>query len=178
MAKKTVPKLALLVLLGFIAFPAAALTISVAPSEGEEYAPPPDGSGSPLRSLVSGCMDLLFDSGWIVTDSAATRGPRSAWIRGGDALSEAREGLVDYMIAIYVDWVPSSFHKGILLPATVAYSIVRVSDGKTIIEGEVKGSPDSEETSTHFAEAASQVGTLVAQACVKPLRTLAEGGEL
>lgn len=178
MANHAARKLALLVLLAAIALPAAALTVSVAPAEGKEYAPPPDGAGSPLRFLMSGCMDALFDAGWIVTDSAASRVPRSDWGRGAEALAEAREGRVDYMIAIYVDWSPSSFHKGVLLPSAVAYGIVRVKDGKTIIEGEVKGSPDTEETSTHFAEAASRVGAQLAQACAKSLRSFSTGGDI
>jgi hypothetical protein len=178
MATTLFRKLALLALMGFLAFPVVGMTVSVVPAEGKDYAQPPDGSGSPLGYLMSGCMGVLFDSGWIVTDAAAFLGPRTAWKPADYALPDAREGLVDFVIAIYVDWAPSSFHKGTLLPANVAYSLVRVADGKTIIEGEVEGSPDSEETSTHFAEAASSVGERVAQACSKPLKTLAMGGEL
>jgi hypothetical protein len=175
-------KLGLLFLLASLICPAAAMTISVVPAEGKDYAPPPDGSGSPLGYLMSGCMGVLFDSGWIVTDAEAFRGPRSAWSVSGGALAGtlegAREGLVDYLIALYVDWTPSSFLKGTLLPAAVAYSIVRVADGKIIIEGEVEGSPDTEQTADHFAEAAARVGAGVALSCVKPLRALAMGGEL
>jgi len=178
MAKTLFRKLALLALLGFLALPVFGMTISIVPAEGKDYAPPPDGSGSPLGFLMSGCMGLLFDSGWIVTDAEAFRGPRAAWKPVDYALPGAREGLVDYLIAIYVDWAPSSFNKETLLPNHVAYSLVRVADGKTIIEGELVGSPDSEEASTHFADAASRVGALVARACEKPLKTLAMGGEL
>jgi len=178
MATTTFRKLAFLALLGFLALPVSGMTVSVVPAEGKDYAPPPDGSGSPLGFLTSGCMGVLFDSGWIVTDADVFRGPRAAWKPADYALPEAREGLVDFLIAIYVDWAPSSFHDGTLLPARVAYSLVRVADGKTMIEGEVEGSPDSEEASKHFADAAARVGERVAQACAKPLKTLAMGGEL
>jgi hypothetical protein len=177
MATIPFPKIAIFALITSFAFQAAALTVSVAPAEGEGYAPPPDGQGSPMRFLVSGCMDVFFDAGWIVTDSEAVRGPRSSWVPADRALAGASEGLVDFVVAIYVDWASSAFHKGTLLPGTVSYSIVRVADGKTIIEGEVKGSPDSEEASSHFAEAASMAGARVAQACARSLRTLAMGGE-
>jgi hypothetical protein len=175
----TIPlrKIAFFALFISIAFQAAALTVSVAPAEEADYAPPPDGRGSPIRFLVSGCMDVFFDAGWIVTDSEAFRGPRSSWVPADRALAGASEGLVDFVVAIYVDWAASTFHKGALLPGAVSYSIVRVADRKTIIEGEVKGSLDSEETSSHFAEAASMVGARVAQACARSLRTLAMGGE-
>jgi hypothetical protein len=176
----TIPlrKLAFFALFLSLALQAAALTVSVAPAEGKDYAPPPDGTGSPLEFLVSGCMGTFFDSGWIVTDSAAYRGSREAWSPKDYAMAEAKDGMVDFIIALYVAWAPSAFHKGILLPASVAYSIVRVADGKTVVEGEVKGSSDSEDAAAHFDEVASRVGAQVAQACAKPLKTLAVGGEL
>jgi hypothetical protein len=178
MATNPFRKLALFALCCSLALPAAALTVSIAPAEGSDYASPPEGSGSPLEFLVSGCMGVLYDAGYIVTDSEAYRAPRAAWNPKDHTLSGAKEGLVDCIVALYVDWVPSAFSKGTLLPVAVAYCVVRVADGSIIIEGEVKGNPDSEEASSHFAEAASMVGARVAQACSKPLRTLAMGGEL
>jgi hypothetical protein len=176
MAITTVRKAALLALLASMAYTSAAMTVSVVPAEGKDYAPPPDGSGSPMGYLVSGCMNPLFDSGWVVTDAEVFRGPRSAW-SPGYALEGAREGLVDYVIALYVEWAPSSFHKDALLPADVAYRIVRVADGKVIMEGDVEGVPDSEEASARFDETASRAGARAALACAKMLRTLAMGGE-
>jgi hypothetical protein len=177
MANTMIQKLALLAVLASLACAASALTVSVAPAEGTAYAPPPDGSGSPLGFLVSGCMNMLFDSGCVVTDSEAFRGPRSAWGEFGPALRGAREGYVDYVIALYVDWSPSSFRKDTLLPAAIAYSLVRVADGKVLIEGDMAGSPDSEDASAHFEQVATQAGAEAALPCVKLLKTLAMGGE-
>jgi hypothetical protein len=181
MAAPMLRKLAFLAFFVSLASAAPALTVSVAPAEGSAFAPPPEGSGSPIGYLVSGCMNLLFDSGWVVTDAEAFRGPRSAWGDSGGtlagALKGAKEGLVDYLIALYVDWTPSSFNKDALLPALVSYSLVRVGDGKVILEGDVGGSPDSEEAAAHFTQAASQAGAQAALPCVKLLRTLAMGGE-
>ena len=127
--------------------------------------------------LVSGCLNAFFDAGFIVTDDAAFRGPRSAWEGSGYSLAGAKEGLVDYVVSLYVDWAPSSFHKDALLPTGIAYSLVRVSDGKIIIKGDMAGIPDSEEASAHFAQTASQAGARIALPCVESLRTLAMGGE-
>jgi len=85
MAKMMLRKLALLAFLSSLACSAAALTVSIVPSEGKGYAPPPDGSGSPLRFLVSGCLDRLFDAGYVVTDANADRVSRSDWGLGGVA---------------------------------------------------------------------------------------------
>jgi hypothetical protein len=177
MAEKSFRKLTLLALLAALACEAAALTVSVVPAEGKAFSPPPDGSGSPLGYLVSGCLNAFFDAGFVVTDDAAFRGPRSAWEGSSFALAGAREGLVDYIVALYVDWAPSAFHKDALLPTGVAYSLVRVSDGKLIIKGDMAGIPDSEEAAAHFAQAASQAGARIALPCVESLRTLAMGGE-
>jgi hypothetical protein len=180
MAKTMLRKLALLAFLSSLACSAAALTVSIVPSEGKGYAPPPDGSGSPLRFLVSGCLDRLFDAGYVVTDANADRVSRSDWGLGGVAagiLEEAREGLVDYIIALYVDWMPSTFHKDVLLPASIEYRLVRVADGKVMIDGDTAGSSDSEESSSHFDRTASQAGAKAALPCVEILKALAMGGE-
>ena len=180
MAEIRAKKTTLLAILAALAWSAAAQTVSVVPAEGADFAPPPEGSGSPIGYLVSGCLGALFEAGFVVTDETVFRGPRSAWEGSGGGLERglagAKEGLVDYVIAIYVDWAPSSFHKSVLLPAGIAYGLVRVSDGKTIIKGETAGVPDSEEASARFAETASQAGAQAALPCVKSLRTLAMGG--
>jgi hypothetical protein len=180
MRGKTPKRLALPVLLLSLAGAAAALTVSVAPSEGLAYAPPPDGSGSPLGFLTSGCLSQLFDAGFVVTDAAPTRLPRSAWDASGASdpvLPEARAGLVDYVIALYAEWKPSAFHKDVLLPARIEYRLLRVSDGSVLAEGEVEGAVDSEDASAHFESTVSQAGVQAARPCVKLLATLAQGGE-
>jgi hypothetical protein len=177
MMEKMVRKLALMAVLASMASGALALTVSVVPSEETAYAPPPAGSGSPLGFLVSGCMNRLFDSGYIVTDAEAFREPRSSWLASGAALTGAREGFVDYIVALYVDWSASAFRKDTLLPAGIGYSLIRVSDGKILLKGDIAGSPDSEEASAHFERTASQAGAEAALPCVKILETLAMGGE-
>jgi hypothetical protein len=174
-------KLALPVFLAFLAGPVLALTVSVVPAEGKAFSPPPDGSGSPLAYLVSGCMDALFDAGYVVTDADVVREPSAAWGASdaalGAALAGAKEGLVDYVVALYVDWAPSGFLKDTLLPAAVKYRVLRVADGVEVVGGELRGSPDSEEAARQFAQVASQAGTRAALPCLKFLKALAMGGE-
>jgi hypothetical protein len=177
MAKKSVLKLALLALLLSRAAATAAFTVGVTPAEGIGYAPPPEGTGSPLGYLVSGCVGAFFDAGYIVTDDSVFRGPRSAWGKPDFALAGAREGLVDCLIAMYVDWKPSAFRKEALLPSAIAYRILRVADGKVLAEGELDGIPDSVEAGDHYIQAASRAGTQAASSWIKILKTLAMGGE-
>jgi hypothetical protein len=177
MAVNALRKLTLLATLASMAWASAALTVSVAPAEGKEYASPPEGPGSPIGYLVSGCLGVLFDAGFVVTDDSPFHGTRSAWAGSDFASAGAKESLVDFIVALYVDWKASSYRRDVLLPNLIAYKLVRVSDGKTIIEGDMAGNPDSEEASAHFAQTASQAGAKTALPCVESLRTLAMGGE-
>jgi hypothetical protein len=177
MTEAFVRKLALVALLAASAAGVFAFTVSVSPAEGEAYAPPPDGSGSPLGFFVSGCLDALFESGCIVTDSSPERLSRSAWEGKTLSLAEEKEGLVDYVILVYVEWNASIYHKDALLPASIVYRILRVSDGAILSSGELEGIPDSEETSRNFEKSASRAGRSTVAPFITMLSTLIKGGE-
>jgi hypothetical protein len=172
-----VGRLSLAALLTCLATWACALTVCVAPSEGKAYAPGPDGVGSPIGYLVSGSMSGLFDAGYVATNESAARVPRGEWGPRDYGLTEAKEGSVDLVIALYVEWAPSSIHKDVLLPASVEYRIVRVRDEKVLVEGSVPGGADSEDASSHEGRTASRAGASAIDACVKKLSALAMGGE-
>jgi hypothetical protein len=169
-------KIALLVPLAAQAALSFALTVSVSPAEGAAYAPPPDGSGSSLNFFVSGCMDSLFEAGFVVTDTQTDRLSQADWRAKAPVLSEAKEGFVDYMMCVYVEWISSAFHKDALLPASIAYRILRVSDGAVLAEGVLDGIPDSEEASKAVERSASRAGALAAAPFLKLLSALM-GGE-
>jgi hypothetical protein len=177
MTEAFVRKLALVALLAASAAGAFAFTVSVSPAEGYAFGPPPDGSGSPLGFFVSGCMDALFESGCVVTDSAPDRLSRSSWEGKLPSLAEAKEGFVDFVILVYVEWNASTYHKNALLPASIAYRILRVSDGAILAKGELAGIPDSEETSLNFEKSASRAGRSAIAPFLSLLSTLDMGGE-
>jgi hypothetical protein len=177
MTEAFVRKLALVALLVASAAGVFAFTVSVSPSEGVTYVPPPDGTGSPLDFFVSGCMDALFESGCVVTDSAPERLSRSSWESKVPSLAEAKEGLVDYVICLYVEWNASTYHKDVLLPASIAYRILRVSDGAVLANGELEGIPDSEEASQNFEKSASRAGRAAVAPFISMLSTQVMGGK-
>ncbi len=172
-----VRKLSILALMASLAFSASALTIGIAPAEGKLHAPPTDGASSPIGFIVAGCMNSLFESGFIATDAAVSRTSRDSWGFADYGLAEARDGSVDYMIALFVEWDASSFHKGALMPTSVNYRLVRVVDGKVLTEGLVHGPTDSVDASSHESRTAAQAGTSAAEPCIRMLSTLAKGGE-
>jgi hypothetical protein len=177
MTEAFVRKLALVALLAASAAGAFAFTVSISPAEGEAYVPPPDGSGSPLGFFVSGCMDALFESGCVVTNSAPERLSRSSWEGKKPSLDEAKEGFVDYVILVYVEWKASAYRPSVLLPASITYRILGASDGAVLAAGELEGIPDSEETSRNFEKSVSQAGRSAALPFISLLSTLIKGGE-
>jgi hypothetical protein len=177
MANMSLRRLSILVLLASMALSAPALTVGLAPAEGKEYAPPPEGQGSPMGYLVSGCMSALFEAGHIATDAVVSRVARESWGASEYGLPEAREGRVDYMIALYVAWASSAFHNLSSLPASIDYRLVRVLDGKVVAEGSMPGPSDSENASAHEARTASLAGASAVGPCLRMLTALATGGE-
>jgi len=168
---------ALLALLLAFAGSAWGLTIGLAPSEDPAFAPPPGGQGSQIGFVVSGCLNALFDAGYIVSDAPVSWIAEADW--GGPAyrLSDAREGAVDYVIAVYVAWARSDFHKDAYLADALRYRVIRVADRSMLAEGSVKGPADSESSSAQPSRTASMAGATVIKPCLKILSTLAMGGE-
>jgi hypothetical protein len=154
---------------------AFAFTVSVSPAESGNFAPDGPDQASPMNAFVSGCMDALFESGSVVTDTAIERLDRAQWEGEKPDLREAKEGYVDYMIRVYVDWKASTFHKDALLPAAVSYRILRVSDGAVLGSGELAGIADSEESSKNAERSASLSGKQAVAPFVALLSTLSGG---
>ena len=177
MEMKPARKLSILALFAVTAFSASALTVAVAPAEERNDASAQGGKESPIRYLVSGCLNSLFDAGFIATDSGVSRVQRDSWWLADYGLADARDGLVDYVIAVFVEWAPSSFHKGTALPVSVDFRLVRVFDGKVLAEGSVSGPPDSENAASQESKTASQAGAAATESCMKLLSTLVKGGE-
>jgi hypothetical protein len=170
-------KLSILAFLAGLASGAYGLTVCVAPAQEKAFAPVPEGAGSPVGYLVDGCMSALFDAGHVATDEDTAMVRRGDWGERDYGLAGAKEGLVDYVIALFVEWAPSSIHKEAILPVTVDYRLVRVRDGRVLAEGSVPGSADSEDASTHAARTASRAGASAGAACIEKLSALGMGGE-
>jgi len=170
-------KSSLAALLASAAISAAALTVDIAPAQDPAFAAPPDGRGSPLTLLVSGCMGAFFDSGYIVTDSSARFELRGSWGSSRYALEEAREGQVDFVIDMFVAWATSAYDKEVALPASADYRLVRVSDGKVLAEGSIEGIMDSLDSAAHEGAMAALMGTKIAEPSLKALSAIDKGGE-
>jgi hypothetical protein len=169
--------LALLLTLGLGAA-ASALTVGIAPAEDSSFASGRDGKNSPMSALVSGCMDQLFESGYIVTDAPVSRPSPEEWGPEDYGLAQAKEGLVDCVIAVFVEWENSSYHASSLLPKAVEYRLLRVKDGKLLGEGKMDGPQDTEKSSVDQDSTASKAGKALMSICIGKISSLSKGGEL
>ena len=152
------------------------MTIGLAPAEDPSYGLA--GRSTPMAFVVSGCMDRLFEAGFIASDSSVSPATRAEWEAGSSDLAALREGLVDFVIRVYVEWKESSYKEEALLPSRIGYRLVRVADGKVVAEGFAEGPPDSEDAASHLEKEAAMAGAASVASCVELLTTLAKGDPL
>ncbi len=153
-----------------------ALTVGLSPAEDRSFGEL--GRATPMGSLVSGCLDRLFDAGFIATDSSVLPSTLAEWRTAAVDESVLKDAFVDFDIRLYVEWKESSFMEEALLPSRIAFRLVRVSDGRVVAEGSVDGPPDSEDAALHQEAEAAKAGAAGIASCVELLRTLAKGDRL
>lgn len=95
-----------------------------------------EGTGEISEGLLSGCEDAFFDQGLIATDSRPVALDRSAWNDPALGIASAREGLVEYLVSIYIEY-GSAQPGGRLLPVALLYRVIRVEDASVLGEGSV-----------------------------------------
>lgn len=148
---------------------ASAFTVGLVLVEDEST---PSGPG--LSALIaSGALDVLFEGGQMGVGASVASASDSSWARPGFGLIEAREGYVDFLIAILVRYRDSAARSGLLVPAKVAWRLVRVSDGSVLGSGTIEGPEDSPELPAAIRDRSSQLGRSLAVNClslIDPLR--------
>lgn len=155
---------------------AAALTVSVCPAEGDVAAAERD-VAPPLESLVSGCLDSLFDSGLIATTAPSAVLDPARWQDSTYGIAGAKEGFIDFVFTFYVTWRSSAIKKHVWLVATCSYRLIRIADGATVASGAIDSEPDSPEAAADPEQGARSEGVLLGNACVQWLRKSSNGGE-
>lgn len=159
-----------------ISFSASAMTVGISPAEDPSFSE--RGWSTPMPFLVTGCMNRLFDAGFIVSDASVEASTRSQWEAKLPDLKALRDAFVDFDVRLYVEWKESSFVKGVLLPWRIGYRLVRIADAKVMLEGSVECPPDSEDAALHHEREAAKAGAACIASCVELLTTLAKGDRL
>jgi len=157
---------------------ASALTVSVAPAQ---HVAESEGASSPtpLDSFMSGCLDGLYDAGFIATNAPARDMDRSQWSEVSFGLAGTKEGFVDYVVAVFVTWRPSSLKKEAWLATGCDYRIVRVSDGKVVASGSLQGETDGPDLVADPDKSARSMGAGLGKSCAALIHGVvtSNGGE-
>ena len=175
---RIVPSLALAAL--FIVPPSAsnlaAQTVGLAPAQAAELAPGGE-AATPEPNLVSGCLGELFDAGLIATDAPCAYVGHAEWEDAAFGIAAAEEGSVEYVIALYADWIQSLYRTSAWLIGNVEYRLVRASDGAMLSQGSFRGPEDSYAAASETNRAAASVGSAVGSACAAALLPRSTGGK-
>jgi len=124
-----------------------------------------EGTGEISEALMSGCEDAFFDMGIIATDSRPVVLDRKAWLDPSLGLAPAREGLVEYLISIFIEYGPAQAG-GRLMPVALQYRVIRVEDASVLGDGSVdipQASPDSPKKLEAFSRT---LGADLAKSCL------------
>ncbi|HSV56267.1 MAG TPA: hypothetical protein VLH39_04060 [Magnetospirillaceae bacterium] len=121
----------LFLLLVFARGAAEARTVSVVVLEDARGPEAPELSDA----LLGGCMDRLFESGFIATNQAVGRIEKAEFESRGFGIRSAREGHVDYLALIWVRYMEDPSDPADRLPEFVAWRLIRVRDGAALVEG-------------------------------------------
>ena len=127
-----------------LAASASAQTIGVAAyQEGKDKDLKPEAF---LNSLVSGCMDELFFSGYIATSDKVLSLSAAEYKQGAQIkLEAARQASIAYEVEILVSVSKSSFSKTLLIPNRAEYRFVDIKSGKILVQGALQGMEDGED---------------------------------
>ncbi len=103
--------------------------------------------------IVSGCLDSLFDSGFIGTNKRAQAGT----LAGFEATmpqSDSRESFIDYQLLVYLVYANGE----VLLPPNAVFKLVRVADLVILGEGTLASLPAASQASVDIENACSAMG--------------------
>lgn len=92
------------------------------------------------ESILSGCLDYLFQSGIIATNERPRELSPEAFADTSLGAKTAAEGYVDFLLSFLVTYGPSTTTTGRPVPLTIVWRVLRVSDNRVLGSGSF--SPD------------------------------------
>jgi hypothetical protein len=123
-----------------------------------------------MTTLVSACMDRLFYSGFIATsEKVSIVGQKEFQSEALERLDAAREGFVAYELLFLVSPKKSAYSKTFRIPDGIEYRFVDCDEGKTLLQGKLKGMPDSQDASEKLDAWCAQAGKMIMDACIKKI---------
>jgi hypothetical protein len=175
----TLPVALSLAFLLVAALPGASQTVEVLCAVSSE-----SGTAELSEGVISACLASFFDNGIIATNGRPVALEKEAWRDPGLGIGQAREGLVDYIVSIYIVYVVSDLAGGKPLPASLSFRVLRVKDAALLDEGSIEVPPASAVTAKKPETLVRALGASLAKACLpiiagaSGLRVFGEGPSL
>lgn len=125
-----------------------------------------DGAEEMSEGIMSGCLDEFFDGGLIATDSRPVVVGREEWLDAPLDMGLARDGLLQFLVAIYIEYRPADDLGGRLMPVAILYRILRVDDAALLAEGNVEVPQARADTAKKLEALTRALGASLAKSCL------------
>ncbi len=119
--------------------------------------------------VLAGCMDALFEKGYIAADSRPVMLSAEEWANSALGIKAAEDGFADYVLSFYSIWAASTAVVGKIYPVSLRYRIVKVTSVKVLFEGSIDTPADTLETFRKYDAILRALGTSVAQGFINTL---------
>lgn len=123
------------------------------------------------ESIVSGCLELLFQSGIIATNDRPEALSPEAFADSGRGMDSAAAGYVDFLLSFLVSYGPSTTMSGRYIPLALDWRVLRVSDRRVLGSGSLAPALDSPMDQKKFDAGLRILGSDLGKACLPILRT-------
>ncbi len=123
------------------------------------------------ESIISGCLDFLFQSGVIATNDRPAELSPEAFADPGRGMESAASGLVDFIFSFRVSYGPSTSLVGRSVPLAMDWRVLRVSDRRVLGEGSLAPALDLPMDQKKFDAGLRSLGSDLGKTCLSILRT-------
>lgn len=126
---------------------------------GDEYS-------ESTESILSGCLDLLFQSGIIATNERPRTLSPEAFADSRLGIDSAAAGYVDFLLSFFVSYGPSTAVAGRSVPLSLAWRVQRISDERILDSGSITPALDKAMEKPKFEAGLQNLGTELGKACL------------
>jgi len=122
------------------------------------------------NALLGGCLDRLFDAGFIATNESIGRIDRAGFQSRNLGINAAREGYVDFVALVWIRYTEYPSDPAVRVPESLFWRLMRVRDGNALAEGSAVPPAFDKQTDEERQDLLSTMGRTLADAWTRALR--------
>lgn len=122
------------------------------------------------ESILSGCLDFLFQSGIIATNDRPRDLGQADFEDNRYGMSSATEGYVDYLLSFLVSYGPSTAMAGRSIPLAMVWRVLRVSDNSVQAGGTLSPGLDIAMDQKKYEAGLRALGSELGRTCLSSLK--------